>query len=208
LRWFDARSSLVLPEGTSSILTTASFAPIAPELEPYLEDAEPVTTLPMRPTDLDGPVQVYRLNDRDLASILRSNFTPPENTPLVFDETVELLGYDLQTPTIAPGETATLVTLWRLQRPLPDAALFTHVLDAGEKIVAQADLLGAPGESWHSGDLLLQLHQFTIPPDTAAGEYRLVSGVYTQPGERRLPIAGRAAGDNTAFLTTLNVVAP
>jgi hypothetical protein len=208
LRWFDARSSLVLPEGTSSIMTIPGFAPVAPELEPYLENVEPVKTLPMRPADLDRPVQVYRLNDSDLADTLRSNFTPPENAPLVFDERVELLGYDLQTPAAAPGETATLVTLWRLQRPLPDAVLFIHMQDAGGKIVAQADSLGAPGESWHSGDLLLQLHQFTVPPDTSAGVYQLASGVYTQPDDQRLPIIGRATGDNTAFLTTLNVVAP
>jgi hypothetical protein len=189
-------------------MTIPGFAPVAPELTAYLENVEPVATLPMRPTDLDRPVQVYRLDNSDLANVLLSNFTPLENASLIFDHTVELLGYDLQTPTVAPGETATLVTWWRLQRPLPDAAFFTHMQDAGGKIVAQADLLGAPGESWHSGDLLLQLHRFTVPPDTPAGVYHLASGVYTQPDDQRLPIVGRAAGDNTAFLTTLNVVAP
>jgi hypothetical protein len=130
-----------------------------------------------------------------------------EDAPIVFGDALELLGYDLQTPVVAAGEMVTLVTLWRLQRPLPRAALFTHLLGADQEPIAQADRLGAPGESWHPGDLLLQLHQFAVPPGTPAGDYLLIAGVYTQPKGPRLPIAGRAAGENTAFLTTL-VVAP
>jgi len=208
LRWFDARNSLLFPQSDPAIMTVPGFTPIAPELATYLNGVEPVMTLPMRPTDLDRPVQVYRLDNSDLLTILQSSFTPTENGPIVFDNTVELLSYDLQTPLVAPGETVSMVTLWRLQRPLPNAALFTHLLDSEKNLIAQADLLGAPGESWHSGDLLLQLHQFTIPPDTPAGAYQLVTGVYTQPNKQRLPIIGRASNGNTAFLTTLTVVTP
>ncbi len=36
-------------------------------------------------------------------------------------------------------------------------------------VVAQADRLGAPGELWQPGDLLLQDLSFTVPPDTPPG---------------------------------------
>jgi hypothetical protein len=99
----------------------------------------------------------------------------------------------------------TLVTLWRLQRPLPRAALFTHLVGVDEEPIAQADLLGAPGELWHPGDLLLQLHHLTVPSGTPAGDYSLIAGVYTQPKGPRLPVAGGAADDNTAYLTSLTI---
>jgi hypothetical protein len=150
-------------------------------------------------------VLIYRLADSDIRAAVQSHFTPVADVPIVFGNALELLGYDLQTRVVSSGETVTLVTLWQLQRPLPGATFFTHLIGVDEKPIAQADLLGAPGELWHPGDLLLQLHHFTIPSGTPAGDYSLIAGVYTQPKGPRLPIAGRAGGDTAAFLTTLTV---
>jgi hypothetical protein len=224
LRWFDARSSLLFPESNRSVLAIPGFTSVSPALASYLNEMNLVRTLPMRPTDLDRPVLIYHWVDADPDQLaaLQSHVVSINGPPAVFGDALELLGYDLQTPVVAPGETVTLVTLWRLQRPLPNATLFTHLLGVDNSLIAQADLLGAPGESWQPGDLLLQLHQFKIPLETPAGEYSLVAGVVAkgvvaqgavapgavaQPEGSRLPVSGPAADDNTVFLTTL-VVAP
>jgi len=109
--------------------------------------------------------------------------------PARFGEHVELIGYALPTAEARPGDTLTLVTAWRLLRPLPDASLFAHVVGPTEP-PAVADSLGAPGESWVAGDVLLHLHTITLPDDIAAGEYPLAVGVYTQGDRRRIVADG------------------
>ena len=120
----------------------------------------------------------------------------PANGQPAFGDNLEFMGYELSTATAQPGETVTLVTAWRLRQPLPGAALFAHVI-APDALIAQADGLGAPGEGWAAGDVLLQLHTLTLPADAAPGNYPLAVGVYTRPD-----------GADMLTLTTLTLLAP
>ena len=101
----------------------------------------------------------------------------------------------------APGETLTLVTVWRLLTPLPEASLFAHLGGPGEPL-AVADGLGAPGEAWLNGDVLIQLHALTIPPDAPPGDYPLAVGVYTRDDRRRLTTGD---GQDMVTLETVKV---
>jgi hypothetical protein len=89
--------------------------------------------------------------------------------------------------------------------------LFTHVLGADGVLIAQADRLDAPSEAWVSGDWLLQLHEFEIPPETAVGEYPLVVGLYTCldlvcTQTERLPITINGEAQGAALqLTTITI---
>jgi hypothetical protein len=94
-----------------------------------------------------------------------------------------------------------IVTAWRLLAPLDGVALFSHLL-AGGRPIAQDDRLGAPGETWRPGDVLVQLHEIVVPSETAAGEYPLVVGVYTQE-DGRLPI--RTATGTAEYLPLVSV---
>jgi hypothetical protein len=98
----------------------------------------------------------------------------------------------------------TLVTAWRLRQPLPGAALFAHVIGP-DALIAQADGLGAPGEGWMAGDVLLQLHTLTLPADAVPGNYPLAVGVYTRPDGARLRLPD---GADMVTLTTLTLLAP
>ncbi len=180
-RWFDGRQSLILPGEANSLLVIPGFTPIPNALQPYLAEATPIDELPMRLNDLDRPVRIYRLEENDVA--LAGLETA--GLPVQFSDYVELIGYALPTAAAQPGDTLRLVTAWRLLRPLPDASLFAHVVGSVEPL-AVADTLGAPGESWVAGDVLLQLHAITLPDDITAGEYPLAVGVYTRGDERRL----------------------
>ncbi len=182
-RWFDGRESLLLPAEDDNLLVVPGFTPIPAELQPYLAGATLIDELPMRPDDLDRPVGVYRLADADsaLAGL------EAVGAPVYFENYVELIGYALPAAEARPGNTLQLVTAWRLLRPLPDASLFAHVVGPSEPL-AVADSLGAPGESWVAGDVLLQLHTITLPDDIAAGEYPLAVGVYTRGDRRRLVV--------------------
>ncbi|WP_374688613.1 hypothetical protein [Promineifilum sp.] len=202
-RWFDGRESLLLPDAADSTLVVPGFTPLPDALQPYLAGAELVDELPMRPDDLDRPVRFYAL-DGALPALNRLT-TTADGAPLParFGEHVELLGYELSAGAARPGETLSLVTVWRLLRPLPGASLFAH-LDGPAGLLAQADALGAPGELWRAGDVLLQHHEIVLPVNAPAGTYPLAVGVYTPPNGPRLSVAG--APDGRLRLTTVTVL--
>jgi hypothetical protein len=193
-RWFDGRQSLLLPGEPDATLVVPGFTPIPAALQPYLAGAELVEELPLRPDDLDRPIRVYNLDGpAAIDAALTAMTTTADGRPLTaqFGEQIELLGYHLSASETRPGESLALVTAWRLLEPLPDAALFAHVAGDAEPL-AVADSLGAPGESWLAGDVLLQLHEIAIPLGAPAGTYPLVVGVYTQDDGRRLTTDGGA----------------
>jgi hypothetical protein len=200
-RWFDGRQSLLLPDESDATLVVPGFTPIPAALQPYLAGAELVEELSLRPDDLDRPVRVYKLDGP--AAIDAALETTADGRPLTawFGEHIEFLGYSLAEKVARPGETLALVTAWRLLAPLPGASLFAHVAGPAEPL-AVADSLGAPGESWLAGDVLLQLHEIAVPPGAPAGTYPLVVGVYTQDDGRRLTTDG---GADTVTLTELTV---
>ena len=203
LRWFDARTSLLWPAAPDSTLIIPGFTPIAPALQPYLANTAVLQqSLPLRPSDADRPLDIYQINTTDT---LLPHFTA---TPaiVVDNQTAQLLGYDLQTPTVPSGAAVQLATLWRVQRPLPDAILFTHLLGPDDVPLAQADQLAAPSHAWQAGDLLVQYHEFIVPEATAVGLYPLTTGFYLSSTGQRLPLSlnGSPLGDHVQ-LTTLTI---
>jgi hypothetical protein len=213
LRWFDGRHSLLLPADDSATLLFTGLAPLDPALAAYFQRAIAVETLPLRPTDLDRPVTIMQVESAALAADLMRDFdhsiVAPTGLemPLPFGEHVTLLGYDLQTPLVSQGDEVRLATLWRVERPLAEAVLFTHLLDAGRP-VAQADRLDAPSSEWHGGDVLIQLHRFAAPTALANGAYALAIGVYTRPdGNRLLADQPGAAAADLITLTTVQIMA-
>jgi hypothetical protein len=205
-RWFDGRESLLLPDAPDTTLVIPGFTPIPAALQPYLAAATLTDELPMRPDDLDRPIRLYAVDGPAAIAAALARMRTADGRPptAAFDDRLELLGYELSTPTARPGETVTLVTAWRLRQPLPGAALFAHVI-APDALIAQADGLGAPGEGWAAGDVLLQLHTLTLPADAEPGNYPLAVGVYTRPDGARLRLPD---GADMLTLTTLTLLAP
>ncbi len=198
LRWFDARGALLLPDEPQSLLLIPGFTPLDPLLADWLS-AEIDTRLPLRPTDLDRPIEVYQLTD-ETRTELQSHFSA-EIHP--FGDAITLHGVALATPQAAPGEDVVVATLWQVHAPLPDATLFTHVQGTDGVPIAQADLLSAPGAMWRAGDWFVQVHRITLPPDSAEGNYPIAVGIYTPTGRLTLP-----DGSDLAPVATLEIVQP
>lgn len=207
LRWFDGQHSLLIPQANKSRLIFSGFAPINPYLEEYFA-ANYVGELPQPPTDIDRPLTVYTADSQALWDQWQRKIdykigSPAgAEVPVNFGDAAEFLGYDLQTPEVAPGEGVRLATFWRLEQPLDEAVIFTHILGPDGKPIAQADRLDAPSTFWANGDLLIQLHEMTVPGSTAAGEYPLTVGIYRPTNLQRLPIIveGKVVGDHLQLL--------
>jgi 4-amino-4-deoxy-L-arabinose transferase-like glycosyltransferase len=193
LRWFDGQHSLLVPHGNESGLIFSGFAPLSPYLEGYFV-ADYVDEVPQRPSEIDRPLTVYSADgqvflDHWHQQIEDKLASPAEvEVPVHFGDAVEFLGYDLQTPMVTPGEPVRLATFWRLNHPLEEAVMYTHIVGPDGQPIAQADRLDAPSTFWVNGDLLIQLHEMTVPDSTAGGEYLLSVGIYNPTNLQRLPV--------------------
>ncbi|HSM57542.1 MAG TPA: hypothetical protein VK879_15425 [Candidatus Sulfomarinibacteraceae bacterium] len=210
LRWFDGRHSLLAPAGAQSTLLVLAGAPLAPALMPYLQPLEP------RQISTSDAWDAYHLS-QDLSTFLARypQFFPKIHTlstelstDIALGDAARFLGYEILEGTAQPGGVVRLVTLWQvLEPPEEPLVLFSHVLGADGRPVAQVDRLDAPSDLWRAGDLIVQLHEIALPEDVPPGTYPLTVGLYPAADwQQRLPllIDGQAQGD-ALRLTTLDV---
>jgi hypothetical protein len=116
---------------------------------------------------------------------------PPPTWPLVFDNRFALLGAELQTDTVQPGDQLRLLTYWEVLTadPTPIVA-FVHVTSDGSDIWGQYDWLSVRAEGLQPGDRFVQIHLVPVVPETPPGTYHAVLGLYPPPDwQQRLPIA-------------------
>jgi hypothetical protein len=81
------------------------------------------------------------------------------------------------------------------------------VLGPQEQIIGQRDALDAPSWDWQPGDIILQIHPIVIPPETPAGSYTTIVGIYDRASGDRLPVLNASGEivDNRAFVVTLDI---
>jgi tetratricopeptide (TPR) repeat protein len=106
---------------------------------------------------------------------------------------VALLGYDLDSTTVSPGESVR-VTLWwlALAGMDKDYTAFIHLTDEDGRLWAQHDRLlernGTHTSSWHAAQLATEEHLLELSPDTPSGEYTIQAGLYWWETGERLPV--------------------
>ena len=176
--WFNAQDSLLIPNSPQSTVILPGFTPIPAAFADYFAPAELIATLSLRETDRDRPLSIYAIETDELLATIEPQFTLTAKS-IRFGTALTFLGHDLQTAVLKPGAVIQIATLWQIEQPLPNAQLFTHVLDSDGTPIAQADKLGVPGEGWQAGDRFIQLHEIWLPAETAVGDYPLAIGLYT-----------------------------
>lgn len=215
LRWVDGRGALVFPDtpGEAARLIVPALAPLNPALEqaiapPY---ARLIESHLLRPDDLNPGFDVYEWDSAAALETLlpqaacgpaawSSSATFPADDPQSIYQALDLpadlghvitlVGYDLSSQTVAPGDEITLVTYWRVLSPLShgngkglETVLFTHLLTPGgdPPVIAQQDRLDAPAWNWRPGEVFAQAHRLVIGNDVPPGLYPLEVGAYTRP---------------------------
>ncbi|MEJ5308636.1 MAG: glycosyltransferase family 39 protein [Anaerolineae bacterium] len=221
-RWFNGQRAMILPAASTARL----IVPAVATLDPYFADLPGLTfheRVSMRPDDLNPYFDVYdwrpqvtrrALLDRAQGTLLDMAL------PVDVDGALSLRGYDLRTPTVAPGGMVELITFWEVANPArvqpqdlanaeQELVFFTHALDAAGVIAGQDDRLDGPAWSWQTGDMVAQIHRFALSGDVTPGMLELVIGVYRRADMTRLPVRvdGTAVGD-LIRLAPLEVRAP
>ncbi|MGH2541861.1 MAG: hypothetical protein ACRDIB_03635, partial [Ardenticatenaceae bacterium] len=140
-----------------------------------------------------------RLADLRVGDRPRSFDLPPLATPLEIEwvQGVTLRGAEWAAGA-RPGETAPVMLVWQAggatERPYK---VFLHLRDASGRTVTQDDTVpahgAAPTTSWAAGEVVVDEHTLTLPPDLAPGNYTLFVGLYHEASDERLPLNTGAA---------------
>lgn len=114
-------------------------------------------------------------------------------------EAILLKGYDLEAG--GPGELR-LSLVWQALAELRGSyKVFTHLLDAANRVVAQRDDLPGggrlPTSGWAPGQVVRDEYRIPLPADLPPGTYQLEVGMYAPASGQRLPVSqpGQPPGD-------------
>jgi len=122
-----------------------------------------------------------------------------------------LLGYDLEC-CVDAGQPIRLTLYWQcLAEMTTPYTVFTHVLDADSVVRGQVDSPPAGGDapttSWVEGEVIADVYEIALDPETPRGEYVVEIGMYDPETMERLPVydaRGTVQGDRI-LLSSVNV---
>lgn len=194
VRWMDARRGLIAVDNVQNRAIIPASTPPHPAFDGWLTG---VSTVDLRPDDLNPSFTVYDLNLGEF-----------EGEPIAnFNDGIALLQAEWLQPTTKAGETASLLTIWRVLDPArvgpkstplntTDVVMFTQVLDESGNVLGQDDRLDAPSWAWQAGDLIVQIHEIGVGGETATStqlstgvnEYKAIVGLYDRTSGERLPL--------------------
>jgi 4-amino-4-deoxy-L-arabinose transferase-like glycosyltransferase len=128
--------------------------------------------------------------------------TPPKiEHPVgaVFDNKVELLGYNVQLPGkdhVGPGQKFTITWIFRaLKSNLGSYRIFLHMDGQEQRLNGDHDPVDGkyPVRLWDEGDVIIDQQELTVPTTYRAGNYTLHIGFYR--GESRFTVTEGAKDD-------------
>mgnify|MGYP005845086079 CR=1 FL=1 len=127
-----------------------------------------------------------------------------------FGDALELVGLAAGEIDLRPGKPWQTHLFWRALKPMAeDYVVSLQLLDAGGKLVAQADgqpLEGShPTSRWRSGENVVDVRSLTAPAGAAPGAYELRVVVYRHPSLERLPLTGGQGGGDYALAARVNL---
>ena len=122
-------------------------------------------------------------------------------TPAQVAPSIHLLKAEM-TPAVEITSTLTLTLTWQALAPVgTEYTVFVHLLSGNDKLT-QADSWPCSGtcptHDWRPGQVVVDVHDITLPPGAPAGPYRVALGLYQGATGERVAVAGR--DDGTVYL--------
>jgi len=163
----------------------ARFANVGRTLQAALETGRPVVL----PKAMPGLEVLFVLHDEGRYWHVVAPVEIPDSAQkheATLEDALTLAAYEIRPPEATPGANLELDLYWRPVRELGgDYTTYVHLMDpSGERVVGSDHRPGGdfyPTSLWEPGQLLLDRHQLTLPPDLAPGSYRLRVGAYLYP---------------------------
>jgi len=144
-------------------------------------------------------------------STKRESVPTPQNPQTAsLGDTVKLLGYDLGTSTMRPGESIAVTLYWQcLTEMITSYTVFTHLIDDKGEIRGQSDSIPVAGErptaGWLTDEVIVDHYIIPLQEEAPPGDYRIEAGMYDFSSGQRLPVideTGRRAEFDRVLLAT------
>jgi hypothetical protein len=125
-------------------------------------------------------------------SVLSQAPTPQYDTHAVFDDRVELLGYDLNLPavdTVGAGQRFEVTWYWRVLEKAPTGyKVFVHIDGNGLRLNGDHVPVDGryPPKLWDQGDVIADTQELTVPANFRSADYVMYVGWFS--GSKRLPV--------------------
>ena len=196
---YSVKSAFVFPDDPRGgrIAFQILGAPERPLLVAFLDLDAPIFADARVDPEGQRPLRVYavsraRLDEHLACAYANAIFLPgasaPITTSLQVDNGLQFLGYEILNPDARPGSALNLLTYWRVLRRPPNLAIFVHLLDSTNQIVAQFDGFEVVADDLVAGDTVVQLHPLKLPGNLPTDVYRFEMGAYTRGDLKRLPL--------------------
>ncbi len=126
---------------------------------------------------------------KDQRARIQENILSEAPTPKVplnanFGDNIRLIGVDLSTDRVRPGDTITATYYWECLRETPgEWKVFVHLeLPAGKRMILDHHPVGElyPISNWKKGEVIRDVQRFTVAADTKPGPATLWVGLFNE----------------------------
>jgi hypothetical protein len=157
--------------------------------------------------------RLIALTTLDITPRYHQYSVPPMQEPLgvEFEEGITLLGYDLQAPSVRPGETMTVTLYWRASEAITTSyKVSLQLLTPELRMAAQDDSVPVhwtyPTTAWLPDEIISDEHVLTINSLAVPGRHVLVAVLYEEKSGRRLWVEQAGKTEDHAILTVLRAL--
>ncbi|HEX7594322.1 MAG TPA: hypothetical protein VF429_09145 [Anaerolineae bacterium] len=197
---FSVLSAFVFPDDPrgNRIAFQIFGAPPGALLEAFLNLDQPIYVDPRVDPQGQRPLHVYfvprarldaHLANARTAPVALPDTNAPLTAPLQVGDALQFLGYEILNPAARAGTDLNVLTYWRVLRRPPNLAVFVHLIDSQQHVVAQFDGFEAIVDELAPGDTVVQLHTLSLPANLPSAPYRFELGAYTRDDLKRLPLS-------------------
>ena len=105
------------------------------------------------------------------------------------------------------GNTIELWTFWQVKAiPSRPLSLMAHLVRPDGTLIAVGDGLGVPIDQWRPGDVIVQRHRLSVPPEAPPGRYSIEVGAYWLDTLERWPTRDENGSNDRLLLTWVEVL--
>lgn len=178
VKWFDCRSSILLPSSGAMRYVSPDFFPCDAELWSAFLGKAQVIAQPRWPDTGVVIFTAHRLNQAALPGPILANWP-----------SLSLTGSSITRTTVPQGDQAEVLTFWTVTDRVPaPVKIFVHMVGADGKPLAQWDGFDFGEAQLEPGDRLVERHRFVVPVDVTPGDYRVIVGVYDPATNKRFTL--------------------
>jgi hypothetical protein len=125
-----------------------------------------------------------------------SSVEPQHPADWRFGDVISLFGHTVELEENAVDR-VTLRLFWRSLAAPPEAyTVFVHLLNQQEELVSQSDGQPVDGDYptdwWSAGEVIVDDHSLSLPPESPEGEYHFAIGLYRLADGTRVPVTDAA----------------